>query len=238
VNAPRPSSGSGGDRRLLWVAAAVVLVGALALTGRLLEQDSGTGAPVSTAPAASASDPRTSRPVNAVEVEGVAMVRTSRAFRASCRQAADRLGFAVPCPDLLPIPASGAAPSRLCQELCRQGELLWFPLEAFVVPPGSTGAPGSLGALAILATPDPKAAAGPALWCPDHRQLATPTVSGRPAVLATCPPGFQGWSQASVLLHWSRRGTFITLALRGPSERNQRLLVALAAGLALVPPRG
>jgi hypothetical protein len=219
------------------VAAAVVLVGALVLTGRLLETDSGAGAPVSTSATASTGDPRASRPANAVEVEGVAMVPTSRAFRASCRQAAERLGFAVPCPDLLPIPASGAQPSRLCQEFCRPGELLWFPLEAFVVPPGSTGAPGSLGALAILATPDPKAAAGLALRCPGQRQLATPTVSERPAVLATCPPGFQGWSQASVLLHWSRRGTFITLALRGPSEHNQRLLVALAARLPLVPPR-
>jgi hypothetical protein len=55
-------------------------------------------------------------------------------------------------------------------------------------------------------------------------------------VLAACPAGFQGWSAESVLLRWSQRATFVTLALRGPSERNQRLAVALASRLRLVPP--
>jgi hypothetical protein len=56
-------------------------------------------------------------------------------------------------------------------------------------------------------------------------------------VLATCPAGFQGWSAESVLLRWSDRGTFVAVALRGPSEGNQRLVVALAGRLRLVPPR-
>jgi len=72
---------------------------------------------------------------------------------------------------------------------------------------------------------------------PDQRPIATPTLGGRRAVLATCPAGFQGWSADSVLLHWSHRGTFVTLGLRGPSDRNQRLAVALAGHLQLVPPR-
>jgi len=40
-----------------------------------------------------------------------------------------------------------------------------------------------------------------------------------------------------VLLHWSHRGTYVTLGLRGPSDGNQRLAVALAGHLRLVPPR-
>ena len=96
-------------------------------------------------------------------------------------------------------------------------------------------APGSLGALAILATPERRLAGGALSWCPDQRPGATPALGGRPALLAACPAGFQGWSAESVLLRWSQRGTFVTPALRGPSEANQRLVVALAGRLRLVP---
>jgi hypothetical protein len=218
------------------VAAAAVLLGALLVAGRLLDAAPG---PAATTRATRAAAPTTTLPAGAVAVEGVAMVPTSRAFRASCQRAADRLGFAVPCPQMLPVLASGAAPARLCDPAepgaCRD-ELLWFPMEAYVVPPDSTGAPGSLGALAILATPQRRLADGTLSWCPDQRPVATPALGGHPAVLAACPAGFQGWSAESVLLRWSQRGTFVTLALRGPSERNQRLAVALAGRLRLVPP--
>jgi hypothetical protein len=225
-------------RRLAGVVAAAALLGALVLTGRLLGTGDRTGAPAGgAAPATTAAGSPPSRPAGAVAVEGVALVPTGPGFRASCRRAAGRLGFAVPCPELLPVPASGPAPSRLCGEnsTCR-GELFWFSMEAFVVPPDSTGAPGSLGALSLLATRERAVAAGPGLWCAGQRQLAAPTLHGRPAVLATCPAGFQGWSADSVLLRWSEGGTFLTLALRGPSEHNQRLVVALADRLRLVRP--
>jgi hypothetical protein len=224
-------------RKLVWVVAAAVLLAALILTGRLLDNDDRTRAPAGGPTATRAVAPSGSRPAGAVEVEGVPLVPTSQAFRASCRRAADRLGFAVPCPWLLPIPASGGAPSRLCQEVgtCRRDEL-WFPMEGFVVPADSTGTPGRLGALSLLATPDPATAGGPAFWCPNQRPVATPTLDGRPAVLAICPAGFQGWSYDSVLLRWSRGGTFLTLGLRGPSEHNRRLAVTLSGHLRLVRP--
>jgi hypothetical protein len=38
------------------------------------------------------------------------------------------------------------------------------------------------------------------------------------------------------VLRWSRRGTYVTLGLRGASEANRRLLVRLAGSLRLVPP--
>jgi hypothetical protein len=237
VTPPRPPSGPAGGARLLWVVAAAVLFGALVLAGRLL--DAGPG-PTAATRATRAAAPTTTLPAGAVAVEGVTMVPTSRAFRASCRRAADRLGFAVPCPEVLPVPASGAAPVRLCDAAepgACQDELLWFPMEAFVVPPDFAGAPGSLGALAILATPERRLAGGALSWCPAQRPVAAPALSGRPAVLATCPAGFQGWSAESVLLRWSDRGTFVAVALRGPSEGNQRLVVALAGRLRLVPPR-
>jgi hypothetical protein len=238
VTRPRPAPAGGGGR-LPWVAAAAVLVGALVLTGRLLGAGDMTRAPATASSggqAATAAEPL-ARPAGAVEVEAVFLVPTSAVFRASCQQAADRVGFAVPCPQLLPIPASGAPPSRLCQDGGCQDGLVWLRLEAFLVPPGFTGAPGSLGALAILATPDPDAAAGMRARCRDQRPISTPALGGRRAVLASCPAGFQGWSTDSVLLRWSRRGTSVALALRGRSEANRQLLVSLAGSLRLVTPR-
>ena len=166
------------------------------------------------------------------------MAPAGSAFEASCRRAADRRGFAVPCPTLLPIPASGPPPPGLCQEAldCRD-DLVWLGMEGFVVPPGFTGAPGTLGALSILASPDPRMVVGMERWCPRQRPIpAPPALGGGPVVLATCPAGFQGWSTDSLVLRWSRQGTFITLGLRGASEANRRLLLRLAGSLRLVPP--
>jgi hypothetical protein len=233
VTRPRPPAGAAG-RRLAWVVAAAVLLGALVVTGRLL----GTGGPAR-APAATASSAPQPPPrpgvAGTVQVEGVPLAPTGASFRASCRRAAERLGFAVPCPRLLPVPASGPAPPGVCQDggSCGSG-LLWFAMDGFVVPAGFTGAPGSLGAMVILATPDPRAAAGMERWCPDQRPAAGAAPGGGAAVLAACPAGYQGWSEPSMVLRWSGRGAFVTLGLRGRSEGNRRLLVSLARGVQLV----
>src|SRR6266498_5920096 len=92
-------------------------------------------------------------PAGALEVGGVYLTPTSRAFRASCRRAAGRLGFAVPCPGLLPTAPSGSPPPRLCVQptTCRRGHALRFLQGAFVVPPGYVGAPGGFSALSVAA---------------------------------------------------------------------------------------
>jgi hypothetical protein len=125
--------------------------------------------------------------------------------------------------------------------VCEAGDcrdrLFWFGMEGYVVPSGFTGAPGSLGALSVLASDDPRITTGVERWCPDQRRLpATPALGGRQPVLGTCPAGFQGWATESLLLRWSRQGTYVSLGLRGASEANRRLLVRLAESLRLVPP--
>jgi hypothetical protein len=232
------ATSSSAGRRLPWLVAGCVLVGALVVTGRLLGPDQATRPTAATAGSAGRAV-TTSRPApaGAVQVEGVFLVPTGEAFRASCRRAANRLGFAVPCPQLLPVPSAGLAPPGLCGENGHCGtRLLSFAMDGFLVPPGFTGAPGSLGALSIWATADPEVAAGMERWCPDQRQVTPPALNGRPAVLANCPAGFLGWSTGSVLLRWWRGGTLITLGLRGQSEGNRRLLVRLAASLRPAPP--
>jgi hypothetical protein len=217
-------------RWLPWVVAGGALVGALVLTGRLL----GSGELPAPPPATSAT---TAAPPGSVEVEGVRLAPAGPALLASCRRAAGRLGFAVPCPTLLPLPASGPAPAAVCDAGDCRGNLYWFGMEGYVVPSGFTGAPGNLGALSVLASSDPRVAAGVERWCPDQRRLpAVPALGGRPPVLGTCPAGFQGWATESLLLRWSGQGTYVAVGLRGASEANRRLLVRLAESLRLVRP--
>jgi len=193
------------------------------------------------AQAAAAGYPPAPPPPGALEVAGVYLAPTSQAFRASCRRVADRLGFGAPCPWLLPTPPPGVPwPRRLCEEprACQRGQVLRFVQEAFVVPFGYVGAPAGHGALMIVATPADGGDTRPGLRCPDERRVATPAVHGARAVLAACPEDAQGSLFAgSLLLRWSQRGALVVVSMLGHSEANQRLLLALADHLRIIPPR-
>ncbi|HEX6678814.1 MAG TPA: hypothetical protein VF486_27825 [Actinomycetes bacterium] len=190
-------------------------------------------------------------PDGAMEVGGVYLVPTGRAFRASCRQAAGRLGFAVPCPGLLPTAPPGAPPPRLCAvpATCRRGHALRFLQGGFVVPPGYVGAPGGFSALSVAATPTRDAAGGFALRCQDEHWIATPTVHRTQGVLAACVDDPQRSSLGgSVLLRWSEQGAIVVVSVLDWSsagrwsdssrwsEVNQRLAVAVADRTRLVAP--
>jgi hypothetical protein len=65
-------------------------------------------------------------------------------------------------------------------------------------------------------------------------------VQGTPAVLAACLDGPRGAHFSlggHVLLRWSQQDTLVTISVRGHSKVNQRMVVALADQLHLVPPR-
>jgi hypothetical protein len=118
-------------------------------------------------------------------------------------------------------------------------------IHQFAVPSGYVGALGGsdaggrLGVLVVVAVTAQGLVADPALQCRSERQLATPTVQGAPAVLAACvddPRGAHFSLGGFVLLRWSQRGTLMTVGVHGHSEVNQRLVVALADRLHLVPP--
>lgn len=174
-------------------------------------------------------------PAGVLEVGGVYLTPTSPRFRAGCQQVADRLGFTVPCPGLLPTMPPGLPPPTLCGEgtICRRGALLGFTQDGFVVPTDYHGAPGMqpYGALAVYAAATAETA--DRLGCPQERRTGTPTVHRIGAVLADCP-GPQG---PSVLLRWSEQGVFVVLAVLGSSQVNQRLIIVLADHLRLIPPR-
>jgi hypothetical protein len=187
-----------------------------------------------TAKAASAGYAPAPLPAGALEVGGVYLTPTSRRFRARCQQAADRVGFAVPCPGLLPTLAPGLPRPRLCQELfmCRPGQVLVFGQD-FVVPFGAVGAPGGYGVLSIIATPT-RGSAGP--QCPGERPIATPTVQQAPAALTACQDDAPWVLGGSLRLRWSQRDTVVVVSVPGPSQANRRLVVTVADHLRLVRP--
>jgi hypothetical protein len=185
-----------------------------------------------TAKAANAGYAPAPLPAGALEVGGVYLTPTSRAFRARCQQVADRLGFAVPCPELLPTTPPGVAPLRLCQDppICRQGQPVVFTQE-FVAPFGAVGAPDGYSALLIVATPT-QGRAG--LQCPRERLIATPTIQRTRAVLAACQDDAPWVLGGSVRLRWSQQDTLVVVSVPGPSDSNQRLVIAVAEHLRLV----
>jgi hypothetical protein len=186
--------------------------------------------------AAAAGYPTAPPPAGGAVIGGVYLVPTDRAFRARCRPAADRLGFAVPCPGLLPVPARGTARPDLCgrEAPCDGGAGFILRQEGFQVPAGYFGIDKQAqGALEITAFPARRPGGVGNLACETERRIATMSVQGVRAVLVGCP----GWSSSGQMtLRWTQAGTRISLSLQGTSEVNRRLLVALASHLRLVRP--
>jgi hypothetical protein len=180
--------------------------------------------------AAAASYPPARLPAGALEIGGVYLTPTDRAFRSRCQQAADRLGFTVPCPGLLPTSAPGTVPPELCgrESPCDRGQGFFFRQEGFTVPPGYLGVDKQpLGSLEITASPtrQPTAVNPP---CETERRIATVRVQGTRAVLVGCP-GLS--SSGQVTLRWTQAGSWISVSLQGASVVNQQLLIALATHL-------
>jgi hypothetical protein len=177
-------------------------------------------------------------PPGALEVGGVYLTPTSRAFRASCQRVADRLGFAVPCPGLLPTSAPGTAPQGLCEAppACRRGQLLVFTRVENVAPFGYVGAVGGYTSLGIVAMPARGEPDRPGLRCPAEQRIGMPTVRGVRAVLAVCPHDPPSVLGGSVLVRWSERGTVAVVTTPGSGAVNQLLVIALADHVSLVGP--
>jgi hypothetical protein len=174
-------------------------------------------------------------PGGALKLGGVYLVPTSSRLRRQCRQAADRLGFAVPCPTLLPAPSPDAAPPILCDPrfLCVPGVGFLFEEGGFVVPPGYVGVDGQpQGRLALAAAT--QVTAFP-VACLGGQRVAIIQVRATRGGLFECPPG-AGAHLGGVLLRWREEGVVMAVSLAGHTELNRRLVLLLAAHINLVLP--
>jgi hypothetical protein len=174
-------------------------------------------------------------PPGALHLDGTYLVPTSGRLRRQCRQAAEHLGFAVPCPTVLPASSSGAPPPRLCQHPLPCGNpQTEFLLEStgFEVPSGHVGAYAAPAArLVVAAAKRPTASA---VACVGERPLGPVGVRGTRAGLFQCPQD-SGPHRGGVLLRWRERGTVMALSVTGRSDLHRRVVLALAAHLEVVP---
>jgi hypothetical protein len=229
--------GSTGRPKALGVLTATVLIAALIATGRV---QSGSGRRLSIH--AGRSDASTAftapSPAGQLELDGVRLVLSSSGLRRQCREAADFLGFAVPCPMLLPASSPGAAPRRFCdpQFLCAPGDEFLFEEHRLVVPPDDLGVDGQgLGRLAIAAA---KHVSAFSVACLGGLKVATIEVHGTRGNLYECPPQ-AGAHLGGVMLRWREQGAVMAVSVHGHNELNRRLVVALAAHMeAVLPSRG
>jgi hypothetical protein len=175
-------------------------------------------------------------PAGVLDLGGVYLVRTPAGLRDQCRRAAERLGFAVPCPALRPLPSPGAPPPAVCTPPSPCGEPdFGFLLQAtgFLVPSGYVGGFRDTGArLAVAAARRP---AAPAVACPGERPMAPVTVRRATGGLFGCPPG-PGPHSDHLLVRWRERGTTMAVSVSGGTGLHRRLVLALAGHLELVPP--
>jgi hypothetical protein len=175
-------------------------------------------------------------PTGALVIGGVYLAPTDRAFRVRCQLAADRLGYAVPCPGLLPTSAPGTAPPELCgkQVSCRRGQGLFFQRDGFEVPPGYVGVGKQRqGSLQLAASPTHRPTGVADFNCEPEGSIVSIQVQGNRAILMHC----SGWSSSGqVMLSWRQAGVDISMSLQGANVVNQQLLIAMAAHLRLVRP--
>ena len=185
--------------------------------------------------AAAAGYPPAPPPAGTLEVGGVYLVPTNRWFRGRCQQAADRLGFAVPCPALLPATSPHAVAPQPCdrQFPCVPGSAFLLNDEGFVVPPDYVGVAGQAqGRLVVAAA---SRADDPAAVCGERQRLvATVTPHGMAGQLLECRGA--GLHDDSMLVRWRERGVVMAVSVLGHARLQERLALTVAEHTQVVAP--
>jgi hypothetical protein len=187
--------------------------------------------------AALAGYPPAPLPPGTLDLGGEYLVPASRQLHRQCRQAAERVGFAVPCPTLLPAPAPNTPPPVPCEQpstpSCTPALGFLFEVGGFTVPSDHIVSYADVDEnLAITAAKQPTATL---VSCPGERPLDPASVRGRDGRLYRCPPG-SGLHGDSILVRWEERATILVLSVSGDTGLHRRLVVTLADHLELVPP--
>jgi hypothetical protein len=188
-----------------------------------------------TARAAAAGYPPAPPPAGSLEVGGVYLTPTGRWFQQRCQQAADRLGFAVPCPVLLPAMSPQAVSPNPCdrQFPCLRGGAFVLDQDGFVLPPGDVG-PAGQARLVVAAA---RRADDPAVACEDRQRLVRTVTPHRMAGrLIEC--GGAGLRHDSMLVRWEERDVVMAVRVLGHAGLQERLALTVAEQTRVVPPSG
>ncbi len=155
----------------------------------------------------------------------------------ACQEMADRLGFAVPCPGLLPVDATISGPD--CCIFSNPNVAPLFVLEYHFRAP--TGYPSSelsrdgipRGHLVIIG--QHLTATSSALACSATTPAGVgPPVGGASSHWETC--GGSGSNAGHLILEWEAAGIDYSISLHGETPENRAAIVLMAERMTLVPP--
>lgn len=175
------------------------------------------------------------------------LISTEPVLRRQCDIAARRLGFAVPCPGLVPTPPATAVGRE--QVVCDRGLFYTnactyrdtFLLEGrsfvFRATPTATRRV-ALGHFLVMAAreehhPLPRDVLAP-VRCGPQRPESRHTIAGSRAIVLRCRDERLGGP--IMVLRWRRDGVVYEVATRGHRPANETLAVAIARSLELVAP--
>jgi hypothetical protein len=192
--------------------------------------------------------------------EGVYLAPTDEVLAGQCKQAEKQLGFAVPCPSLLPTPTLGTGPARCdlpytTEWPCVFGGFL-LSQQPFDVPPDYSELKNTThGPHLVIAAFPSEAAAHRQLterwgmfFCPgayqngDLQTVGEASVQGLPAVYIECGTqestsfGSSDMNAGHVILQWNRGGVIYQVSLHGHTGVNRRLAEFIAANIEYVSP--
>lgn len=185
-------------------------------------------------------------PPGTLIVHGVILQPTGPVMRSQCRAAARILGFAVPCPGLLPAPEGiplqppdcGTVRGCVWQETIPPAFKRFLYDSEFAAPPGyrGPGVPG-VGHAVLLAG---QASAGHTanaelIFCLGQAPIRTLTIDGARATMVACPVGSYE-TAGHVLLRWVHRGVLAGVSFHGVNATNIGLDLAVARHLTWVSP--
>lgn len=187
-------------------------------------------------------------PLNAERVHQDYLIPVEPALGSQCRVAAERLGFHVPCPRLVPItPIHPAGREEvecdrgfLLTKVCTYHETFLLEGRSFVfrAAPTATRWVG-LGHFVVMAArpeqhPLPSDVLAP-VRCRSQRPLGERTVAARPAAVLRCRDERQGGP--ITVLRWLREGIVYEVGVRGHRPTNEALALAIARHVEFVAPR-
>jgi hypothetical protein len=189
-----------------------------------------------TAQAAAAGYPPAAPPAGTLEVGGVYLTPTGRWFQRRCQQAADRLGFAVPCPALLPATSPHAVPPEPCDQQfpCRRGDAFVLNQDGFVVPPGYVGGAAGLAQGRVVVAAAGRADDWVAVCGERQRLVATVSPHGIAGQLIECSD--TGLHRDSMLVRWRERGAVMAVSVLGRARLQEQLALTVAEHTRVVPP--
>jgi hypothetical protein len=176
-------------------------------------------------------------PAGTLEVGGVYLTPTGKRLQRHCQRAADRLGFPVPCPALLPAMSPGAVRPVPCDDArfgCEWDTAFVLEQEGFVVPPGYGGGAGLAvqGRLAVTAA---RRAGDHTVACEEGEQpVATVTPRGIRGRMLQC--GDAAVHLDSVLVRWRERGVVMVVSVLGHNRPQQQLALTVAEHVRVVSP--